>query len=125
MRGGNSSYGGIAQLGERLNGIQEVSGSIPLISTRKHGNHVKEKASNRKIWGFFLAFYSFSEFPHFLPVLFVPERYQNEDLSFRYATGVNETAYHLLELARLKFRCVPEFAGTQHIFYVINVNERF
>ena len=24
---------GIAQLGERLNGIQEVSGSIPLIST--------------------------------------------------------------------------------------------
>ncbi len=27
-------YGGIAQLGERLNGIQEVSGSIPLISTR-------------------------------------------------------------------------------------------
>ena len=31
-----SSYGGIAQLGERLNGIQEVSGSIPLISTKKH-----------------------------------------------------------------------------------------
>ena len=27
------SHGGIAQLGERLNGIQEVSGSIPLIST--------------------------------------------------------------------------------------------
>ena len=27
--------GGIAQLGERLNGIQEVSGSIPLISTKK------------------------------------------------------------------------------------------
>ena len=30
-----SKYGGIAQLGERLNGIQEVSGSIPLISTKK------------------------------------------------------------------------------------------
>ena len=30
-----AKYGGIAQLGERLNGIQEVSGSIPLISTRK------------------------------------------------------------------------------------------
>ena len=28
-----SFHGGIAQLGERLNGIQEVSGSIPLIST--------------------------------------------------------------------------------------------
>ena len=31
---GEILYGGIAQLGERLNGIQEVSGSIPLISTR-------------------------------------------------------------------------------------------
>ncbi len=27
-------HGGIAQLGERLNGIQKVSGSIPLISTK-------------------------------------------------------------------------------------------
>ena len=31
-------YGGIAQLGERLNGIQEVSGSIPLISTKTTEN---------------------------------------------------------------------------------------
>ena len=30
-------HGGIAQLGERLNGIQEVSGSIPLISTKERG----------------------------------------------------------------------------------------
>ena len=30
--------GGIAQLGERLNGIQEVSGSIPLISTKNLRN---------------------------------------------------------------------------------------
>jgi hypothetical protein len=30
---GFPTHGGIAQLGERLNGIQEVSGSIPLIST--------------------------------------------------------------------------------------------
>ena len=30
-----TGYGGIAQLGERLNGIQEVSGSIPLISTKR------------------------------------------------------------------------------------------
>ena len=111
--------------GERLNGIQEVSGSIPLISTRKHGNHVKEKASNRKIWGFFLSVCPEYKFPHFLPVPSVPERYQNKDLSFKYATGVNETGYHLLELARLKFWHIPEFAGTQHIFYVINVNARF
>jgi hypothetical protein len=29
-----SRCGGIAQLGERLHGMQEVSGSIPLISTK-------------------------------------------------------------------------------------------
>ena len=29
------SGGGVAHLGERLNGIQEVRGSIPLISTNK------------------------------------------------------------------------------------------
>ena len=28
------AFGGIAQLGERLTGSQEVSGSIPLISTK-------------------------------------------------------------------------------------------
>jgi hypothetical protein len=28
-----SEYGGLAQLGERFNGIEEVSGSIPLSST--------------------------------------------------------------------------------------------
>ena len=28
------SYGGVAQLGERLTGSQEVRGSIPLVSTR-------------------------------------------------------------------------------------------
>jgi len=31
------AYGGIAQLGERLHGMQEVSGSIPLTSTKQHG----------------------------------------------------------------------------------------
>ncbi len=31
-----SKYGGVAQLGERLNGIQEVIGSIPTVSTRKN-----------------------------------------------------------------------------------------
>ena len=38
-------HGGIAQLGERLNGIQEVSGSIPLISTMRAGNCPKKEAS--------------------------------------------------------------------------------
>ena len=41
--------GGIAQLGERLNGIQEVSGSIPLIST-------KQKDTLRRV--FLLVFYT-------------------------------------------------------------------
>ena len=35
----DTKYGGIAQLGERLNGIQEVSGSIPLISTKNNDSH--------------------------------------------------------------------------------------
>ena len=29
------TYGGVAHLGERLHGMQEVRGSIPLISTNK------------------------------------------------------------------------------------------
>ena len=37
-----SKYGGIAQLGERLNGIQEVSGSIPLISTRPKNSYSQQ-----------------------------------------------------------------------------------
>ena len=32
----DASYGGLAQLGERLHGMQEVTGSIPVISTKKH-----------------------------------------------------------------------------------------
>ena len=40
------ALGGIAQLGERLNGIQEVSGSIPLIST-------KEDLISKEIGSFF------------------------------------------------------------------------
>jgi hypothetical protein len=31
----NQTCGGLAQLGERLHGMQEVSGSIPLFSTKK------------------------------------------------------------------------------------------
>ena len=29
-------HGGLAQLGERLHGMQEVTGSIPVFSTKKH-----------------------------------------------------------------------------------------
>ena len=29
------TFGGVAHLGERLNGIQEVVGSIPIVSTKK------------------------------------------------------------------------------------------
>ena len=37
----NSPRGGVAQLGERLNGIQEVIGSIPTVSTKKACFHKK------------------------------------------------------------------------------------
>ena len=43
----NSGHGGIAQLGERLNGIQEVMGSNPTISIKL--NH---KAKNT-LWFFY------------------------------------------------------------------------
>ena len=45
--------GGIAQLGERLNGIQEVSGSIPLISTINVGYDALEKVLIPKGFGTF------------------------------------------------------------------------
>jgi hypothetical protein len=38
----NQLHGGVAQLGERLNGIQEVMGSIPTVSTMKR--HDKGRA---------------------------------------------------------------------------------
>ena len=40
--------GGLAQLGERLHGMQEVTGSIPVISTRT-------KALHGNVWCFFVA----------------------------------------------------------------------
>ena len=33
-----TTYGGVAHLGERLHGMQEVRGSIPLISTNREQN---------------------------------------------------------------------------------------
>ena len=41
---GFRAHGGIAQLGERLTGSQEVSGSIPLISTNFANRKVKNLA---------------------------------------------------------------------------------
>ena len=40
----NVRFGGIAQLGERLTGSQEVSGSIPLISTNERLETVRFQA---------------------------------------------------------------------------------
>ena len=36
----DASYGGLAQLGERLHGMQEVTGSIPVFSTTKGLLHI-------------------------------------------------------------------------------------
>ncbi len=40
-------YGAIAQLGERLHGMQEVSGSIPLSSTKPLPTVCTEKTNSR------------------------------------------------------------------------------
>ena len=50
VRRGNSAvfrYGAIAQLGERLHGMQEVSGSIPLSSTKPLPTVCTEKTNSR------------------------------------------------------------------------------
>ena len=48
-----TKYGGIAQLGERLNGIQEVSGSIPLISTTRSCETLKKSPEIERFQDFF------------------------------------------------------------------------
>ena len=52
-----TKYGGIAQLGERLNGIQEVSGSIPLISTKE-----ASKSSDFEAFSFIFAIFCVKKF---------------------------------------------------------------
>jgi hypothetical protein len=42
------SVGAIAQLGERLHGMQEVSGSIPLSSTNLFSDWLETLLSNKK-----------------------------------------------------------------------------
>ena len=63
-----SEYGGIAQLGERLNGIQEVSGSIPLISTKNNDSH------RPNVWVIVLSIRKYKEDGHLIP--FPPEKNQ-------------------------------------------------
>ena len=50
-----AEYGGIAQLGERLNGIQEVSGSIPLISTTESWKPLVFRTFSLQKWWFSLS----------------------------------------------------------------------
>ena len=52
FRAKRNLFGGLAQLGERLTGSQEVSGSIPLISTKKEDGFCRplfggERCENR------------------------------------------------------------------------------
>ena len=54
-------HGGIAQLGERLNGIQEVSGSIPLISTKNNDSH------RPNVWVIVLSIRKHKEDGHLIP----------------------------------------------------------
>ena len=71
-----TEYGGIAQLGERLNGIQEVSGSIPLISTKGYLRYSDEKSRNLRISGFFLFIYPL-KCSEFTMCIFGPRYTQN------------------------------------------------
>lgn len=48
--------GGIAQLGERLNGIQEVVGSIPIISTKFKTLKLKVSFKVFSLWQIYISF---------------------------------------------------------------------
>ena len=50
----NKICGGLAQLGERLHGMQEVSGSIPLFSTNQEQN--EHRATIQMIGNVFVLF---------------------------------------------------------------------
>jgi hypothetical protein len=43
-----AKYGGIAQLGERLHGMQEVNGSIPFTSTNRLGGCRQREVEKRR-----------------------------------------------------------------------------
>ena len=57
-------HGGIAQLGERLNGIQEVSGSIPLISTTNMGTMLGKRLQIERFEVFFVTFVAIRSMPY-------------------------------------------------------------
>ncbi len=82
------------QSGERLNGIQEVSGSIPLISTKKN-------PVTTTVTGFFFPLLPFVALP-------IPELYQNDEYAVYHGLTTGETVRHLLKLAPLKFWYIPE-----------------
>ena len=52
QRNSRSIIGGVAQLGERLNGIQEASSSILLISTKK----IKREEHDNRFFPFYMIF---------------------------------------------------------------------
>ncbi len=74
-----SRCGGIAQLGERLHGMQEVSGSIPLISTKFLLVHQINKSSERNVLVFLILF----------PILFVLSCENRLSLAFDFATRLS------------------------------------
>ena len=53
-QGRHASFGGLAQLGERLHGMQEVSGSIPLFSTNQEQN--EHRTTIRMVGNVFVLF---------------------------------------------------------------------
>src|SRR5699024_11785670 len=73
----DSEVGGIAQLGERLNGIQEVSGSIPLIST-KRGTKCRKTVGTKGFQRFF--FFRRAKFSsHECPLDFCPRDLESRE----------------------------------------------
>ena len=97
------AHGGIAQLGERLNGIQEVSGSIPLISTRR----IMKGLISSEI----------------KPFCFLKNEYRDDAGSFHRHSSILPPAekgrFHVQEIAKAAFFCCLEMCLTvRHIIHL-------
>ena len=111
-------YGGIAQLGERLNGIQEVSGSIPLISTTE--NHTV----NRLVCGVFLCLWANSKLftqkwflPKIVKIGFCQQKVStNRFLTTKKAWKNRPADWTAFPLQRRNSQCAP-IALCRYLFY--------
>lgn len=107
--------GGVAQLVERLNGIQEVRGSIPLISTIK--THTKGALKRLPCVSFSLSFIRFKGFSYpffflvqygcrFLPTCYLTQELSNPRTIRIFITFARKVAYARVDTKKSLHPCI-------------------